>query len=1746
MFKARLVIGMVLLCLCARVYAADDVAPYEEYEKKIKASQVVGPLKGDIFGESVSLYDRSVSFHATDVSVPGNNALPVSLGREFKVMNRRQEYVAKGFGDWEIDTPRVYGEFLAEKGWVTTSSSPAARCSMPSRPDAAMTVNGITYPGTADDVWHGYYLHVPGAGEQEMLVDNQTKTPRPTDGVSRPWITKDGWRLGCLASVSNYAGEGFLAISPSGVKYYFDYAAVITIKSYKLPMASVAAGFVYAPRTRIALMVSRIEDRFGNWVTYSYTGDKLSSIQSSDGRAIALNYNGDLISSVQTNGQTWTYGYELSTAYPTPQGAYRLKTVTQPDGSQWIYSIASGNMLPTREPPAGGGASSCASEPDPMNGAVSLQVTHPSGAVGVFAFSYERQYRNHTPIIRCAVPAGQQPPVPYVPGYFDNYVLTSKTVTGPGLAQQTWNYAADTPATKFYTSGQATDPCPTCVPSKTVKVTNPDGTATAYEFGFMYGLNDGRLLSTTALDASGNALSKTSNSYFADGDVAAQPFPAEMGQSLLGIPNPLTNVLRPLRIRTIVQDGVSYTWTANGFDAFARTLNVTRASPWHSRTDATEYYDDLGKWILGQSAKSTNSDTGLVESQTSFDGNAMPAQRWSFGKLRLSLSYNSDGTLATVKDGNANTTTLSNWKRGVPQSIRYADGTTESATVNDSGSITSTTDENGYTTSYGYDTMGRLSSIAYPVNDTVSWNATTQAFEQVGGSEYGLDAGHWRQTVATGNARKLTYFDALWRPVLTREFDAGNEAATQRFQKFAYDYDGRTTFSSYPGSSDTLSTGTWTEYDALGRTTSVSQDSELGLLTTRTEYLSGIRTLVTNPRGQQTTTGFQVFDQPDYSKPVWIMHPEGAVTEIPHDVFGKTLAIHRRNGDSSLAVTRNYVYDDYQQLCKTVEPETGATVMDYDAAGNLAWSASGQGYTSTSSCNRTDVAASAKVGRSYDARNRLATLAFPDGVGNQSFVYTADGLPAQVTTNNSNGGNAVVNAYAYNKRRLLLSESMTQLGSSALSLGYAYTANGHPAGVTYPSGLALNYAPNALGQATQANGYALGVSYYPNGAIRQFTYGNGIVHTMAQNARQLPARSSDSGVSNPLDLGYTYDANGNVGAITDYARGRQTRSMSYDGLDRLSTTQSAMFGGDNLARYSYNVLDDLTAVKVGGSRDYSYFYNANRQLLSVNNSSDNSAVIGLSYDAQGNLSNKNGVNYVFDKGNRLREVTGVETYRYDAQGRRVLASSPSLGDIVSLYGQDGVLRYQRDERVGKISEYVYLGGSLLAKVSNLPTLASPSVTVPGYSSSGSYTVQWSIVASANRYELQEQANGGSWTALYSGIATSQAVSGKAAGSYAYRARACLGSYCGAWSASAAAVVQFAPSDAPSISVPATGVVGNYTISWGTVTGAATYSLEESANGGSWNVSYSGSAQTNAYSGKAAGSYAYRVRGCNPAGCGPYSGTGTVQAVYAPGSAPSLSAPATNTTGSYTLSWSTVATTVSYNLEESSDGGSNWSGIASVGGTSAGVSGRGAGSYLYRIKACNAAGCGPYSGNASTQVIFAPSGAPSLSAPASAGVNGYTVTWSGVATASSYTLEESANGGGWTTTQNASATSQAFSGKGNGSYAYRAKACNVAGCGPYSNTQTTVVNTSPPATPSFNSGYRYLNTSPVRFELDWTASARATRYEVTGAVSYSGPNTNVTLNKTGSVNTVQVRACNDNGCSAWSAAFTPTAEGGKGK
>ena len=760
----------------------------------------------------------------------------------------------------------------------------------------------------------------------------------------------------------------------------------------------------------------------------------------------------------------------------------------------------------------------------------------------------------------------------------------------------------------------------------------------------------------------------------------------------------------------------------------------------YSRTETITYHDDTSKWVLGQVAKVTCvapttalptgcGATGVVMSETTYDATyALPLANKAFGRLQQTLTYDITstaasgqlGTIRTVADGNDNATTFTDWKRGIPQSIKYPGtpeaptGATQSATVHDAGWITSVMDENGHRTCYDYDPMGRVSKITYPSNAKIypeicnefPWNAVTIAFQQITFDEHGLPAGHWRQSRYQGNKHVNTYYDAMWRPVLEEQLDYANIAGTLSQTVKRYDASGRLVFQSYPtsnvGDFNSITQGVRTTYDALDRVTRVEQDSELGVLASTTEYLTGFQTRTTNPRTLQTTTTYMAYDTPSFNLPVTIREPEGKDTTIVRDVFGKPTALNR--GGNGVIATRNYVYQADQQLCKVIEPETGATVYGYDFAGNLTKSATGlQGYGDLSDCNHSQAWASGRVvNRAYDARNRLTQLHFPDLRGNQVWTYTPDGLPSTITTWNGLGGDGpVINRYAYNKRRMLQSEEIEQPGWYGWGISYGYDANGSLATQSYPTGFLIDYAPNALGQATRAGTYATAVQYYPNGGIKQFTYGNGIVHTMTQNARQLPDNSKDG---TAMDFSYRYDENGNVNQIYDHipdlvpGSPPKYRLMQYDGLDRLTAAGSAMFGGsDHWHYFTYDALDNLKSWKHAGIKDYAeYVYDAKNQLTNIKDSTG-ASIIGLSYDEQGNLRNKNGKIYDFDYGNRLKS-TNEEWYRYDGLGRRVLNWRATEQGVLSEYSQSGQLMYDENYRLSgrKATEYVYLAGSLVA------------------------------------------------------------------------------------------------------------------------------------------------------------------------------------------------------------------------------------------------------------------------------------------------------------------------------------------------------------------------------------------------------------------------------------------------------------------
>jgi RHS repeat-associated protein len=1318
-------LGLALVSLSfASLPVHADSLPMQEQNRLQRPSDTIGATGNMLFGEQVDMYTGQTEFGATDISIPGNSALPVHLGRRLTISESDRYGHIGGFGNWDLDVPTITGNF-GVAGWVVSNNASPNRCSVPQVPLNATDVDlqvaqpptendymplGQYYVYPSGDFWHGYHMYVPGSGSQELLV-NTSASPHPTDGTTYHWVTKSNWVLSCVSSLqadnSGLGGEGFVATSPDGTRYTFNRlvrqhtinADLRVLSGYQYGGTPV---YAWLNRYKYTMFATRIDDRFGNWVTYTYdSNNHLTQIAANDGRTITLTYNANgHIATASDGTHTWSYQYAQNSIYTTGESTTEvLSGVTLPDSSAWSFTYGGNLFLHQLTSPHGSDDGySCADGPQNDGGAGYFDVTatHPSGATGVFHFLPLLYGRSYVPPSNCGT-GGYLYPKDYL-----QFALNTKTLSGPGLSNLVWNYAYSPDASSFTTDTCTPSPCSS---TQWTDVTNPDNTRVRRIFGNKFQATEGQLQETTTYDTNSNVLEDETTTYV--GDPTGQPYPANVGIS----PDDRSNIflsqtLHPVVTTAKTRDGVTFTNTNNTFNAYANPVSQTSSSSLgSSRTDTTSFADNTNAWVIQQVQSQVNSDTGVHVIDNTYDPTtALLTSVSNYGLLDGNYTwYTTDdaqhqaGNLHTATDGNNHTTTFASYYRGIPQSLTFADNTSKSAVVDGLGHLTSLTDEMGYTTGFGYDTMGRLASITPPTGDSVAWTPTNISFAQINSAEYGLPTGHWKQTITTGNATKVNYLDAFWQPVLSQEYDAANQAGTKRFTSKAFDYAGRASFGSYPVASitnynDTIN-GVHTTYDGLGRTTASTQDSELGSLTTNYAYLTGFQTQVTNPRGFATTTSFQVFGSPDTSHPSQIVSPLGVTTTISRDVFGKPLTLTRSgtwNG-SPISETRSYVYDTNQRLCKRIEPETGASLMDYDAAQNIAWTVTGSTLT-TNTCDRASVPTAAKTTRTYDARNRVLTVTIPNST-NLGYSYFNDGA-LQTLTSGTNSW-----TYTYNKLRKPVTEQLA-IDSRSKTITHTYNALAQESQLTYPDGLVVATNPNALGQPTQAGSYASSIAYFANGGMSGFTYGNGIVHSLTQNTRELPLRSLDQkpGSSAILDDTYTYDTNGNVAGIADGTTGNpNNRTMTYDGLDRLIAT-SAPHQWWISASTSFDALDNIRQ-NVLGNRTYNYAYNGNWQLSQLTRP-DNSVAYTLGYDAFGNVTSKGSGNdsYTFDAANRMQAVTGKESYIYDGYGRRVKVTRTSDGKTdYPIYTMGGQLLTEDDQRSGNTTDYVSLNGSLVAK-----------------------------------------------------------------------------------------------------------------------------------------------------------------------------------------------------------------------------------------------------------------------------------------------------------------------------------------------------------------------------------------------------------------------------------------------------------------
>jgi hypothetical protein len=583
--------------------AAAQVRYEDQYKNSLTKAQAVEPLTE--FGDSVSLRDGSVRFKSVDIQLPGTGPT-IRIVRSAVIQDGQGGFTTtrNDIGQWELEIPRIQtvtalpSPFLraapvspdAPNGWQVPGSDRNARCSEFNAP------GDVEYPMLPAEFyqyewWAGYQL-VDGEGNEQPLIVRSPELPN-----SAAIGTMDNWIVTCLPSTANpdeAPGEAFLATAPDGTRYWFDYLVYDGYPTLNKDFPDLPPkGYTYTyglPRQHASMYVTRIEDRFGNSLTYSYAGGLLTAIDASDGRHVAISRATGVQITVGTspNTRTWTYQTDV------PGDSL---VVTRPDGSAWTY-VGDFAKVGFSTYSFANCDQNYQSEPFETR---HLSVTAPSGATASFNFqrktfgrSYAPKYchQNSYPDTLGSI---EDVSSAQIARLWTGYALIDKTVSGPGLASRIWSYSYSThngcwdPAVSLYLS-TSNAVCETSSPTTvwTDRV-DPDGARLRSTFSNRFDQTENKLLSEQQYSASGALLRTTTYTYAITPSTGANPFafPLKPGLTFNSNVNfESEGRWTPVLKKQTTQQGLTFTWEVdtgcNGysrcFDGFARPTKTIESS----------------------------------------------------------------------------------------------------------------------------------------------------------------------------------------------------------------------------------------------------------------------------------------------------------------------------------------------------------------------------------------------------------------------------------------------------------------------------------------------------------------------------------------------------------------------------------------------------------------------------------------------------------------------------------------------------------------------------------------------------------------------------------------------------------------------------------------------------------------------------------------------------------------------------------------------------------------------------------------------------------------------------------------------------------------------------------------------------------------------------------------------------------------------------------------------------------------
>ncbi|BBM03581.1 hypothetical protein GL2_36550 [Microbulbifer sp. GL-2] len=649
-------------------------------------------------------------------------------------------------------------------------------------------------------------------------------------------------------------------------------------------------------------------------------------------------------------------------------------------------------------------------------------------------------------------------------------------------------------------------------------------------------------------------------------------------------------------------------------------------------------------------AANTDTQQSVVVDFLQWDSNARKPKQVkttpSNGKwTQVDTVYNNYGLptkVTTSAEGEAQTrvaeTTAFSTDGYFPKTVKNALGHTATTETNAKfGKPDSVTDANGLTTRYSYDAFGRAIKVTAP--SALGLKAAPDIYTAL----QWCNSGCSRAPAAVfktiqqqaGTPEQITYHDQLGRVIRTevQAFDGSDWIA----RTVTYNTLGQTTFESVPhyASSGTSYGTRYLDYDTFGRALrkTVNQTNGQQLDVTYThEQASGFTTdiLVNGRLMSRTYNGLQQLTE--------TVDALSGTTRYAYDGAGNPIVLQDANSNR---ITANY--NALGQKEWVDDPNMGAKSFTYTGFGEVETEIDGNlditsftydrlGRMESRSVNGTEEA-SWKFDSAANGKGLLARESRSDASYARSYSYDALSRPYKVTT-------AID-------------------GEDFVTQSHFDSNYGRLKGLSYPSGLTLQYGYNSTGYQFRTSNAASGYTYreitqmdawgeweFASIAAGNYTIGR----SFHGETGQMAGTTFDSLVQNHQGIAYSYDSFGNlfeqVVQLPSESPALNVENHYYDVLNRLDySTRTDGPGID----YDYDAIGNLLK-KDDFASSYSYTGGSNGGPSAVKSVSlINGGTKTYGYDQNGNRTHENGAQQIwynaFNKPTRINR-NGANLYFY--------------------------------------------------------------------------------------------------------------------------------------------------------------------------------------------------------------------------------------------------------------------------------------------------------------------------------------------------------------------------------------------------------------------------------------------------------------------------------------------------------------------